>query len=91
MNTTLHSSHEASVCVHGIEQIEVTANASQREDGSPVYWQELSFRDGKGLLLGRVTLFLERPEAALPVGSQPPYWGCDLRKPFGLVDGEAPF
>lgn len=91
MYTTLHNAHEAVVSVHGIEQIEVTANAMLRDDGSPLYWQELRFRDGSGLSLGRVTLFLERPEVALPVGSLPPYWGLDLGKPLGLLDGDAPF
>ena len=91
MYTTLHSAHEATVSVHGVEQIEVTANATLRDNGIPVYWQELCFRDGSGLSLGRVTLFLERPEVALPVGSLPPYWGQVLGKPLGLLDGEAPF
>ena len=91
MRTTLHSGGSGSVSVHDVAAIAVSANSRLREDGSVCYWQDLSFFDGEGLPVGTLTLFLARPEAALPVGDQPPYWGVDPRSALAVMDGEPPF
>jgi hypothetical protein len=90
MNTSL-SSKNSVVNIHDIHRIAVLADSMVTQEGTPLYWQELSFFDDQGGLLGTVTLFLASPEAALPVGDQPPYWGCDPSKALVMVDGEAPF
>ncbi|MCP3867752.1 MAG: hypothetical protein GY703_06590 [Gammaproteobacteria bacterium] len=91
MDTTFHSSGNSTVSVHDVQRIDVSANSVIRDNGEPLYWQSLTFLDGKGQELGKVTVFLESPEAALPVGDQPPYWGLDLSEPPMAVDGKAPF
>ncbi|NCA72759.1 MAG: hypothetical protein EOM91_22430 [Sphingobacteriia bacterium] len=81
----------ASFRVHDVDHIEVTAATAPRDGGFVCWWQTLTFFDRDGVQLGEVVAFLKRPEAALPIGDQPPYWGMDLSKPAGLMDGESPF
>lgn len=80
-----------SISIHGVDRIKVSAASCPSEAGLMCWWQTLKFFDRQGGELGELVAFLERPEAAIPVGDQPPYWGLDLRQPLGLVDGESPF
>ena len=92
MNTTFHSGGNSTVSVHDVQRIEVSANSKIMDNGEPMYWQKLIFLDGEGRELGRVTVFLDGPEAALPVGEQPPYWGNELAGSTALDgDGSSPF
>jgi hypothetical protein len=91
MNTSLSSGGNSVVRIHDVHNITVSADSMITKEGRPLYWQDLDFFDDKGGLLGTVTLFLASPEAALPVGDQPPYWGVDPSKALMVIDGEAPF
>ena len=83
------------VSVYQVARIVVSANGAPLSDGSQTmcWWQELQLFDGGDALIGRVVLHLTRPEVALPVGDQPPYWGVDPRRvgALALLDGESPF
>jgi hypothetical protein len=76
---------------HSVNRIAVNANSALGESGSVYWWQELDLFDEADRKIGRVVLFLTRPDVALPVGDQPPYWGMDLSKPLAMENGEAPF
>jgi hypothetical protein len=89
--TILSGNGNVAVNVHGVSRIEVSADSTINEEGKPLYWQELTFHNAEGVALGTVTLFLDEPEAALPVGDQPPYWGIDPTRPVMVVDEESPF
>jgi hypothetical protein len=91
MDINLHSSGNSTINVHSVSKILVVAESTISNDGKPLYWQDLVFLRSDGLELGRVTAYLESPEAALPVGDQPPYWGIDQSKALVVIDGEAPF
>ena len=80
-----------SISIHQVARIDVTAVACPMEPNITAWWQTLTFFDQEGEKLGEVVAFLESPGAALPIGDQPPYWGMDLTKPAGLMDGESPF
>lgn len=79
------------VTILDVSEIRVEANSGILPNGRPHYWQALVLLDAQGRNLGRVTLHLDSPGVALPVGSQPPYWGIDLDKPLALVEGKPPF
>lgn len=79
------------VSFYEVAEIRVEANSSILPAGRPHYWQSLVLLDAQGRDLGRVTLHLDSPGVALPIGSQPPYWGIDLEKPLALVEGKPPF
>lgn len=79
------------VSIHEVAEIRVEANSAILPGGEPHYWQVLVMLSKDGRDMGRVTLHLDEPAVALPVGDQPPYWGIDLAKPPALVDGKAPF
>lgn len=80
-----------SISVHHVARIEVSAVTCPLERNITSWWQILTFFNQEGEKLGEVVAFLEGPRAALPIGDQPPYWGMDLTKPAGLMDGESPF
>ena len=90
MNTTFHSGGNSTVNVHDVQQIQVSANSAVMNSGELIYWQSLVFLGREGLELGKVTVFLEDPAAALPIGDQPPYWGNELAGNTDL-DGASPF
>ena len=90
MNTTFHSGGNSTVSVHDVRRIQVSADSAMMKNGEPLYWQSLTFLDGEGRELGKVTVFLEDPAAALPIGDQPPYWGNELAGGTDL-DGTSPF
>ena len=83
------------VSLYRVERIEVRANGAPMSDGSQTmcWWQELQLFDGDDALIGRIVLHLSRPEVALPIGEQPPYWGIDPRQVGALarLEGESPF
>ena len=70
------------VDIHEVAEIRIEANSGILPEGQAHYWQSLVLLDSEGGFLGQVTLHLKQPEAALPVGDQPPYWGVDLTKPL---------
>jgi hypothetical protein len=80
-----------SISVHQVARIEVSAVTSPLDRDITSWWQILTFFDQQGEKLGELVAFLESPDVALPIGDQPPYWGMDLNKPAGLMDGESPF
>ncbi|MCB1881727.1 MAG: hypothetical protein KDI54_17025 [Gammaproteobacteria bacterium] len=90
MDTTFHSGGNSTVNVHDVQQIQVSANSAVMNSGELIYWQSLVFLGREGLELGKVTVFLEDPAAALPIGDQPPYWGNELAGNTDL-DGASPF
>ena len=81
----------ASFTIHNVREIRVTADSAPVEGQGMAYWQRLRFLDAEGRLLGEALLFLDGPDAALPVGDTPPYWGIDASQPLMVVDGQAPF
>lgn len=82
----------AEFSVHNVDRITVCASTVPSDDGKTYWWQTMRFFDCDNNEIGKVVVFLDRPDAALPVGDQPPYWGMDLNKPALLsADGEAPF
>ena len=91
MDTRFYSGSNSTVSVHDVQQIQVSADSTIQSSGKPLYWQRLVFIGRDGQELGQVTVFLESPEAAMPVGEQPPYWGLDPSKPLMAVDGSPPF
>jgi hypothetical protein len=80
-----------SISVHHVARIEVSAVTCHTGRDITSWWQILTILNQQGEKLGEVVAFLESPGAALPIGDQPPYWGMDLTKPAGLMDGESPF
>ena len=78
-----------SINVHQVARIDVSAATSPLEHMT-TWWQILTFFNQEGEKLGEVVAFLENADAAIPVGDHPPYWGMDLTKPAGLMDGESP-
>lgn len=90
MNTMLNGV-AGSVSIHSVAAIQASANSSVTEEGKTIYWQTLTFTNAEDKQLGEVTLFFENPEAALPIGDQPPYWGIDPSKVLAMVDGQPPF
>lgn len=80
-----------SISIHQVARIEVSAVTCPMGRDITSWWQILTFFDQQGAKLGELVAFLESPDAALPIGDQPPYWGMDLTKPAGLMDGESPF
>jgi len=81
----------AEFSVHNVREIRVSADAVPIEGQGMAYWQRLSFLDAGGRKLGEVVLFLDGPDAALPLGDQPPYWGIESGRPPATVDGGSPF
>lgn len=62
-----------SISVHHVARIEVSAVTCPMGRDITSWWQILTFFDRQGEKLGEVVAFLENPEAALPIGDQPPY------------------
>lgn len=82
----------ASFNVHGVASIRLVADSARNPDGRPMYWQRLELFDGKGRAVGEVVLHLVRPEAAIPGGEEPPYWGVNPALPVPVgADGLPPF
>jgi hypothetical protein len=81
----------ASFSIHDVDRIEVSAATAPIAGGLVCWWQTVKFFDSDGAEIGEVVVFLKRPEAAIPTGDQPPYWGMDVSKPAGLMDGDSPF
>jgi hypothetical protein len=78
------------VTILNVAEIRAEANSGILPNGRPHYWQALVLLDAQGNDLGRITLHLDSPEVALPVGDQPPYWGIDLTKPLAAqLEGPA--
>ena len=80
----------AKISILDVHKIRVSANCGLLDDGGMCHWQALVFLDEQGRELGEVVLYLDGPDAALPVGDQPPYWGADAGMPVA-ADGPAPF
>ena len=79
---------------HDVNRIQVSANGAALPNNQGMcWWQELELFDPDEVLIGRIVLHLKRPEVALPVGDQPPYWGIDPRRrgALAMLEGEPPF
>jgi hypothetical protein len=76
---------------HFVNRIEVKADSAPCDTGSLCWWQEISLFNDSDQRIGRVVIFLTRPDVALPIGDQPPYWEVTTNPPAQMMDGEAPF
>jgi hypothetical protein len=77
---------------HCVNRIKVSANSAPLDSGGALcWWQTLTMFDSADEEIGRVTLFLTRPDVALPLGDQPPYWDVTTNPPAQLMDGDSPF
>ncbi len=79
--------------LHGVSRMALRADGHALVAGESAmhWWQVLALYDREGMLIGEITLHLTNPEAALPMGEQPPYWG--MPTPVGALvrltpDGE---
>ena len=65
------------VSAHNVTKIEVSAESGKDDAGKIHHWQTFIFYGEGGVYLGQVTAYLVSDNAALQVGSMPPYFGIE--------------